>query len=421
MESMDDFVPSLEVYEVEPSTQTYHNAESEPVSIPGNTFEMTQQILATHENLPNPTPKASSRPHLAFDRLQPTMLAKSLTSDDEETVLAALSASLAILGQHQKAQEFVEEGLLEVFGGLASASSSFSSRVRQLALKCLEAILTSPHVSRSSTLLTESVHTAIQSAMDDSSNAEFRSIAYLSLQHCSDTVDSVRAIVSLNLISRLLHRLNEELIGYSSFARGKELTDLILQTLRRLFSQTSQAKCCDQALERLDTVSIFLDCVKTNQATDDTKALALGCLACLAGEVNGKAAIIKEGESAVSLLLSSCRSSSPNVCAGAAGTLCGILVHDDGKRALLSTDWPALVELVNPKNSHSNNILLPACTALGAFSAHPTGRALLLERLPHGRGPSAKERLESVLELHKEGPVHKAASRALATIVWVPV
>ena len=421
MESMDDFVPSLEVYEVEPSTQTYHNAESEPVSIPGNTFEMTQQILATHENLPNPTPKASSRPHLAFDRLQPTMLAKSLTSDDEETVLAALSASLAILGQHQKAQEFVEEGLLEVFGGLASASSSFSSRVRLLALKCLEAILTSPHVSRSSTLLTESVHTAIQSAMDDSSNAEFRSIAYLSLQHCSDTVESVRAIVSLNLISRLLHRLNEELIGYSSFARGKELTDLILQTLRRLFSQTSQAKSCDQALERLDTVSIFLDCVKTNQATDDTKALALGCLACLAGEVNGKAAIIKEGESAVSLLLSSCRSSSPNVCAGAAGTLCGILVHDDGKRALLSsTDWPALVELVNPNNSHSN-ILLPACTALGAFSAHPAGRAVLLERLPHGRGPSAKERLESVLELHKEGPVHKAASRALQTIVWVPV
>jgi hypothetical protein len=65
--------------------------------------------------------------------------------------------------------------------------------------------------------------------------------------------------------------------------------------------------------------------------------------------------------------------------------------------------------------------LLPACTALGAFSAHPTGRALLLERLPHGRGESAKERLDKILDTHKEGPVFKAASRALATIVWVPV
>ena len=413
----------LEVYEIEASSSHNHNgshAEPEASPIAGNTFEKTQQLLASHQNLPNPTEKLSTRPHLAYDRLQPIMLSKSLSSDDEETILAALSSSCALLGQHQKAQQFVEEGLLEVFGTLASPSSSFSSTVRQLALRCIEKILTSPHVSRSSTLLTESVHSAIQSAMDNSTNAEFRSIAYLSLLHCSDAVESVRAIVSLNLVSRLLHRLNEELIGYTSFSRGEELTNVILLTLRKLFSQTSQTKSCDQALERLDTISIFFDCVTINHATDETKALALGCLLFLAGEVDGKTAIIKEGDNALSILLSSCRSSSASVCAGAAGTLCGILVHDDGKRALLSSsDWPALVELVNLKNSSS--ILLPACTALGAFSAHPTGRALLLERLPHGRGESAKERLEKILDTHKEGPVFKAASRALATIVWVPV
>ena len=53
------------------------------------------------------------------------------------------------------------------------------------------------------------------------------------------------------------------------------------------------------------------------------------------------------------------------------------MIHDDGKRLLLdSQDWIALLELVDPRSSI--NVLLPACTALGAFSAHPAGREALL-------------------------------------------
>jgi len=408
---MDD--PPLEIYEVATTVSLYQNEsaiEMEAIPIVGNTFEKTQKTLAEHQVLPNPIDKHSTRPHLAYDRLQPTMLLKSLVSDDEETVLAALSASHAILGQHLKAQQMVEEGVLDVFGGLAS-STTFSSTVRQLSLRCIEKILTSPHVSRSSTLLTESIYTAIQNGMNNSTDSEMRAISYKSLLNCSDDVDSVRAIVSLNLVSSLLHRLSEELIGYSNFARGQEFTNLILQTLRRLFSQTSQAKSCDQSLENPRTISIFIDCITVNHSSDETKALALGCLSFLAGEVNGKLAIIKEGKDVLSILLSSCRSSSSNVCAGAAGTLCGILIHDDGKRLLLdSQDWIALLELVDPRSSI--NVLLPACTALGAFSAHPAGREALLI---HG-----KRRLELIVQHFKEGVVHKAASRALATIIWVP-
>jgi hypothetical protein len=276
--------PPLEIYEVATTVSLYQNEsaiEMEAIPIVGNTFEKTQKTLAEHQALPNPIDKHSTRPHLAYDRLQPTMLSKSLVSDDEETVLAALSASHAILGQHLKAQQMVEEGLLDVFGGLAS-STTFSSTVRQLSLRCIEKILTSPHVSRSSTLLTESIYTAIQNAMNNSTDSEMRAISYKSLLNCSDDVDSVRAIVSLNLVSSLLHRLSEELIGYSNFARGQEFTNLILQTLRRLFSQTSQAKSCDQSLENPRTISIFIDCITVNHSSDETKALALGCLSFLA-------------------------------------------------------------------------------------------------------------------------------------------
>ena len=84
---------------------------------------------------PNPT--------LAFDRLQPSLLARHLASVAEPTVALALQSAHALLGQQETAWRLQDEGLLDVLGELAapapdSSSFAFSKETKRQALRCLE-------------------------------------------------------------------------------------------------------------------------------------------------------------------------------------------------------------------------------------------------------------------------------------------
>ena len=69
----------------------------------GNTLEATVSLLQDHEAKPNPTAKPPTNPTLAFDRLQPVLLAKHLASPVEATVALALQGTHALLGERASA------------------------------------------------------------------------------------------------------------------------------------------------------------------------------------------------------------------------------------------------------------------------------------------------------------------------------
>jgi len=280
--------------------------------------------------------------------------------------------------------------------------------------------LASP-ANRAASLRTPAVVEALRRALGDARDPEARAIAYAALAHCGDAVEATAAAVELRLVAALVERLGEELTGYAAPppSRGRELVEAVLLALRRMLAHTSQALSCDQALEDRRAVALLLECVAAPRAAEATQVRALGCLALLAGEPKGKGAVLAEA-GAVELMLARCRAASAAVAAGAAGVLAGVLIEDDGKRAVLAAaDWPALAALVRP--GAPAPVLLAACTALGAFSAHPAARAALREAAPGGSGA---ERLRAVAEASAPGAagasaaVHKAAQRALATVEW---
>jgi len=438
--------PALPAEQV-PQSLSEYNTDGAPAGSAWS-FERTQALLAERDNRPNPTPKPATQPTLAFDRLQPTMLAQQLAAEDERTVRAALDAAHALLGQHQEGWRAQNEGLLDLFGALAAPADGgdgarFSAETRNTALRCIEKTLSSP-AAREATLAHAGVTAALRAGIADARDAERRAVSYAALAHCGDAVASSVVAVELGFVGALAGRLAEELPALAAGApRGAELADAVLLALRRFLAQSAQAHSVDQLLDaRGDSVALLLDAVAAARAGEATQSRALGCLQFVAGEPRGKRALLAEG-GAVELLLARCREApSPAAAGAAAGALMGVLIEDDGKRAVLAAEWPALAQLVPADADAAARAhvptLLNACTALGALAAHPQGRAALnvptpplaapasARRQGAGAGASASgaERLRAVAAAHaREGgnaAVLKAASRALATVEWTP-
>ena len=80
----------------------------------GHSLADTTRLLQERAAQGNPSAKPATQPTLGFDRQQPALLARQLDASAcaEATVVGALDACVALLGQHETAWRAQDAGLL---------------------------------------------------------------------------------------------------------------------------------------------------------------------------------------------------------------------------------------------------------------------------------------------------------------------